>query len=83
MISDLGLEFRSMRDWGKGFLVCMVGVRGEGKRSYLCLSYLGVCGDVAVVLLGDLGFSLAEVFARSVEGGFGHGRKYLRLLTGC
>ncbi len=48
--------------------------RGEGGREggYLCLSHFGVGGDVAVVLLGDLGFRLAEVFAGCVEGGFGH-----------
>ncbi len=40
--------------------------------AYLCLSHFGVGGDVAVVLFGDLGFGLAEVFAGCVEGGFGH-----------
>ena len=44
-----------------------------GEGGYLHLGHFGICGDVAVVLLGELGFSLAEVFASGVEGGFGHG----------
>ena len=39
---------------------------------YHCLGYFGVGGDVAIVLVGDLGCSLAEVFAGSVKRGFGH-----------
>lgn len=66
---------------GGGLVVCVgclaverCSERGKGRRGeYLCLSYFGVGGDVAVVLFGDLGFSLAEVFVRHVEGGFGHG----------
>lgn len=46
----------------------------EGRGGYHCLSYFRVCGDTAVVLFRDLGFSLAEIFAGGVEGGFGHGR---------
>ena len=38
------------------------------------MRYLGVCGDGAVVVFGDLGFCLAKVFAGRVEGGFGHCR---------
>ena len=36
------------------------------------MRYFGVCGDVAVVLVGEFGFGFAEVFAGGVEGGFGH-----------
>lgn len=49
------------------------GGREGGGEGYLCLRYFGVCGDVAVVLLGELGFSFPEVFAGGVEGGFRHG----------
>lgn len=84
--------------WGGFWLVvwvCGMGVclelgdfrekRGVGGRNgYLCLGYFGVGGDVAVVLSGDLGFSLAEVFAGGVEGGFGHdcGGALLSVLDG-
>ena len=51
-------------------------VRGRercmGEGEYLHLGHFRVCGDVTVVLLGELGFSLAEVFAGGVEGGIGH-----------
>ena len=40
--------------------------------AYLRLRHFRICGDVTVVLLGELGFSLAEVFASGVEGGIGH-----------
>lgn len=63
----VGIEY-----WGGA---CFGGSRRQRgvREGYFCLSYFGVGGDVAVVLLGDLGFRLAEVFAGRVEGGFGHG----------
>lgn len=43
-------------------------VEGE----YLHSGHFRICGDVTVVLLGELGFSLAKIFASGVEGGIGH-----------
>ena len=51
-----------------------------GEGGYLHLGHFGICGDVAVVFVGELGFSLAEVFASGVEGGFGHGCRIKRLV---
>ena len=43
-----------------------------GRRGYLHLGHFRICGDVTVVLLGELRFSLAEIFPSGVESGFGH-----------
>ena len=46
--------------------------RKHEEGAYLQLRDFRICGDVTVVLLGELGFSLAEVFASGVESGIGH-----------
>ena len=51
-----------------------------GEGGYLHLGHFGICGDVTVVFLGELGFSLAEVFASGVEGGVGHICRIKRLV---
>ena len=57
--------------------------RHEERGLYLHLGHFGICGDVTVVLLGELRFSLAEVFASSVEGGIGHDCRTKRDLLIC
>lgn len=58
--------------WGDQGEEAGSGKEGRKEGDYLCLRYFGVCGDVAVVLVGESGFGFAEVFAGGVEGGFGH-----------